>query len=47
MPSFAWKLDDAEVAALLTYVRNSWDNAAAPVPAASVAKIRANLRGGR
>jgi mono/diheme cytochrome c family protein len=45
MPSFAWKLDDAEVAALLTYVRNSWGNEAAPVSAASVAKIRTNLRG--
>jgi len=45
MPSFAWKLDDAEVAALLTYIRNSWGNEAAPVPAASVAKIRASLRG--
>ena len=47
MPSFAWKFDDAEVAALLTYVRNSWGNEAEPVSAASVAKIRANLRGGR
>lgn len=46
MPSFAWKLDDAQIAALLTYVRNSWGNAAVPVSAASVAKIRANLRGG-
>ena len=45
MPSFAWKLDDGEVAALLTYIRNSWGNEAAPVSAASVAKIRANLRG--
>jgi len=47
MPSFAWKFDDAEVAALLTYVRNSWGNEAEPVSAASVAKIRVNLRGGR
>ena len=46
MPSFAWKLDDAGVAALLTYIRNSWGNAAAPVSAASVAKIRENLRDG-
>ena len=46
MPSFAWKLDDAEVAAVLTYIRNSWGNAAGPVSAASVAKIRANLRSG-
>jgi mono/diheme cytochrome c family protein len=46
MPSFAWKFDDAEVANLLTYVRNSWGNAAAPVSAASVTAIRAKLRGG-
>lgn len=45
MPSFAWKLDDGEVAALLTYIRNSWGNDAAPVSASSVAKIRAKLRG--
>jgi mono/diheme cytochrome c family protein len=45
MPSFAWKLDDDEVAALLTYIRNSWGNDAAPVSASTVAKIRTNLRG--
>lgn len=44
MPSFAWKLNDGEVAALLTYIRNSWGNAAAPVSAVSVAKIRKGLR---
>jgi mono/diheme cytochrome c family protein len=44
MPSFAWKLDDAQLAALLTYIRNSWGNDAAPVSAASVAKIRKSLR---
>lgn len=31
MPSFAWKLDDAEAAAVLTYIRNSWGNSAAAV----------------
>lgn len=46
MPSFAWKLDDAQVADLLTYIRNSWGNEAAPVSAQSVGKIRASLRGG-
>jgi len=46
MPSFAWKLNDAQVADLLTYIRNSWGNAAAPVSAESVGKIRASLRGG-
>ena len=46
MPSFAWKFDDAEIATLLTYVRNSWGNAAPPVGADSVAKIRSDLHGG-
>jgi mono/diheme cytochrome c family protein len=46
MPSFAWKLSDAQIADLLTYVRNSWGNAATPVSAASVGEIRASLRGG-
>ena len=46
MPSFAWKFDDAQIADLLTYVRNSWGNEGAQVTADSVAKIRANLHGG-
>ena len=46
MPSFAWRLNDAQVADLLTYVRNSWGNGAAPVSADSVGKIRARLRDG-
>ena len=46
MPSFAWKFDDAQIAELLTYIRNSWGNAAPPVAPASVAKIRSDLRGG-
>jgi mono/diheme cytochrome c family protein len=46
MPSFAWKFNDAEVADLLTYARNSWGNAAAPVSAKAVGDIRASLRGG-
>ena len=45
MPSFAWKLNDVQVADLLTYIRNSWGNAAAPVSALSVGKIRSSLHG--
>ena len=41
MPSFAWRLSDAQVAAVLTYVRNSFGNAAAPVTADQVGKLRA------
>jgi mono/diheme cytochrome c family protein len=31
MPSFAWQLNDAEIAAVATYIRNSWGAAAPPV----------------
>lgn len=31
MPSLGWRLSDAQVADVLTYIRNSWGNAAAPV----------------
>jgi mono/diheme cytochrome c family protein len=40
MPPFAQSLNDAEVAAVLTYVRASWGNAAAPVRSFDVAKHR-------
>jgi mono/diheme cytochrome c family protein len=43
MPSFAWILNDDQVAAVLTYVRNSWGNAAAPVTASTVSKARHDL----
>ena len=46
MPSFAWRLNDGEVADMLTYIRNSWGNAAAPVSADTIAKIRTRLRSG-
>ena len=46
MPSFAWKFNDAQIADLVTYVRNSWGNAGPPVAAETVAKVRANLHGG-
>lgn len=41
MPSFAWKLNDAQVANVLTYIRNNWGNRAPAVTADEVAKIRA------
>ncbi len=40
MPSFAWKLSDAEAADVATYVRNSWGNAAPPVSADEARKVR-------
>jgi mono/diheme cytochrome c family protein len=43
MPSFAWKLSDAEVADVATYIRNSWGNRADPVSAGEVRKVRGRL----
>jgi mono/diheme cytochrome c family protein len=43
MPSFAWKLDDAEIADVCTYLRNSWGNQAAQVSAADVGAARNKL----
>jgi mono/diheme cytochrome c family protein len=40
MPAFAWKLSDDDAAAVLTYIRNSWGNAAAAVSADDVKKLR-------
>ncbi len=43
MPSFAWKLNDEQVADVATYVRNAWGNSAAPVTPSQVAKLRQAL----
>ena len=43
MPGFAWKLQDDQIADVLTYVRNSQGNAASAVSAADVAKARKAL----
>jgi mono/diheme cytochrome c family protein len=43
MPSFAWKLNDQEVADVATYIRNSWGNKAEPVSASDVTKARKQL----
>ncbi|MFV1994838.1 MAG: c-type cytochrome [Verrucomicrobiales bacterium] len=37
------EMSDEKIAAILTYVRNSWGNAAQPVTAATVAEARANI----
>ncbi len=49
MPAFAWKLDDAQVAAVATYARNSWGNSAPAVGADQVAELRkkVDLKAGR
>jgi mono/diheme cytochrome c family protein len=43
MPAFGWKLDDNEIAAVATYVRNAWGNIASPVKPAQVKELRAKL----
>jgi mono/diheme cytochrome c family protein len=42
MPSYGRQLDDTQIAAVLTYMRNGWDAAAAPVGAAAVARVRSD-----
>jgi mono/diheme cytochrome c family protein len=46
MPAFAWLLDDRQAAAVLTYIRNAWGNAASKVTAEEVAQHRAALAKG-
>jgi len=43
MPSFAWKLNDQQVADVATYIRNAWGNRASPVTADQVAAVRSKL----
>jgi cytochrome c6 len=43
MPDFSGSLDDAEIAQVLSYVRSSWGNGAAPLSAGEVAAQRASL----
>jgi len=44
MPAFGWNLTDTEIADVLTYVRNTWGNAASPVQPEDVSKLRGRLR---
>ncbi len=43
MPSYAWQLNDKQMAAVLTYVRNSWGNAAEAVSEGAVRSARSSL----
>ena len=43
MPGLDWRLTDANVADVLTFIRNSWGNQAAAVSPAEVAKVRKAL----
>lgn len=44
MPAFDWKLDDAQIAAVATYARNSWGNQAGAVKPEQVAKLRKEVK---
>lgn len=43
MPAYDWKMTDADIAAVLTYVRNSWGNAAPAVSPGEVGAARKDL----
>jgi len=43
MPQFGWLLKDGEVAAVLTYVRNSWGNSAPAVSADEAGRARSTF----
>jgi cytochrome c6 len=44
MPNFSGSLDDPEIAQVLSYVRASWGNGAAPVSEQEVAALRTELQ---
>jgi mono/diheme cytochrome c family protein len=44
MPSLAWKLNDQQVADVLTFIRTSWGNDAGAVTPDQVANLRASVR---
>jgi mono/diheme cytochrome c family protein len=45
MPSFGYRLDDNQVAAVVTYIRNSWGNTASAVDAGMVKTLRSHVAG--
>ncbi len=45
MPGLGWKLNDAEAAAVATYVRNAWGNAAGAVSPGAATAVRQRLAG--
>jgi mono/diheme cytochrome c family protein len=43
MPAFGWQLDDTQVAALASYIRNSWGASAPMISGSDVGRARAAL----
>lgn len=46
MPSLGWRLNNEQLANILTYIRNNWGNQAPPVSPETVGRIRASLHSG-
>jgi mono/diheme cytochrome c family protein len=44
MPSFGWQLSNAQIAAVVTYIRNAWGSGASAVTADDVRKARTDLQ---
>jgi len=44
MPSFAWQLNNDQIAAVTTYIRNAWGNAASKVSPSAVERRKADLK---
>jgi mono/diheme cytochrome c family protein len=42
MPAFAWRLTDQDAADIVSFIRNSWGNDAAPIEAPTVAALRSS-----
>lgn len=43
MPSYAWKLSDQQIAAVASYVRQSWGNKAGTVERSEVSEVRSKV----
>jgi mono/diheme cytochrome c family protein len=44
MPAYGWQLSDEQLAAVLTFIRNNWGAAAAPVSAQDISRARDGLK---
>jgi mono/diheme cytochrome c family protein len=42
MPAFAWRLTDQDAADIVSFIRSSWGNDAAPIEAPTVAALRSS-----
>ena len=47
MPGFGWQLTDAQIAAVSSYVRNSWGHAASATSPGEVGDARKHLQAAR